>query len=183
MDDTERAQILDRLERGEIDAEEALRQLDEEPAQAAPGPQPDPLSPAIWRHWWLILLVMGVTLLGGGYGLSLNGGWWWLVSAPLLVLGILLTVLGGSMFGSPWVHIRIEKDTNGSQSTFGLSVPLPLRPTIWAIRVFGKSFKGLDRTGIDELLLAMEGAIGQDAPAIIDVQQDDSGETVRVYIG
>ena len=41
----------------------------------------------------------------------------------------------------------------------------------------------LDRTALDELLLAMEGAQQADGPLYIDVWEDDAGERVRVYFG
>jgi len=182
MGDQQRAFVLERLERGEIDADEAVRQLSEEPAPETARQVPENGPPPVWRHWWLVILAVGVIMLGAGYSLVANGGWWWLAAGPVLALGVGLTVLGGSMCGSPWIQLRVETDENGTQGTFGLSLPLPLRPAIWALKVFG-GFRGLDKTGVDELLLAMQGAIGTDSPAIVDVQKADSGENVRVYIG
>lgn len=179
----ENVEILEALERGEIDAGEAIRQLEGEPTN--PGiPAAEPVDmPSYWPHLWIIPVAVGALGLFGGYGLGTLGGWWWLLAGPVLVLGAVCFVLGLASIQSPWMHIRIQSQERGSISEFGLSLPLPLRPAIWLLKQFGSYVPSLDSTAIDELLLAMEGVRTSDGPFFIDVQEEDDGERVRVYFG
>lgn len=175
--------ILAALERGEINADEAIRQLegdDGPPATTAA----DPLDmPRHWPYFWTIPVTVGALGLFGGYGLATVGGWWWLAAGPLLALGGLLFIFGLASIESPWVHIRVQSDERGAVSEFGLSLPLPLKPAIWAIKRFGRYVPSLEKTSVDELLLAMEVANQSDGPIYVDVHEEDKGERVRVYLG
>jgi hypothetical protein len=139
--------------------------------------------PKRWPYLWLVPVTLGALGLFGGYGLATLGGWWWLLAAPLLLLGALIFWLGLASIDSPWVHIQIESEEDGSHSQFGLSLPLPLRPVIWLIKQFGGRIPSLEKTAVDELLVAMEVAQETDGPIFIDVHEGDSGERVRVYLG
>ena len=184
--ENDRSDILNALDRGDIDAEEAIRQLEGDP-QAASEPA-RPLSdefriPRIWTYLWLIPVILGFIGLVGGYGLAIKGGWWWLLAGPVLLAGALSFLLGLASIESPWVHIRVKSDELGSVSEFGLSLPLPLQPVSWFLKVFGSYIPGLERTALDELLVAMEVARTSDGPFFVDVREEESGERVRVYLG
>ena len=175
--------ILRALDRGEISADEAIRRLEEEP------PLPGKLAPQEfdmpkrWPYLWLVPVSLGALGLFGGYGLATLGGWLWLLAAPLLLVGAVLFWLGLASIDSPWVHIQVQSEEDGSISQFGLSLPLPLRPVIWLIRQFGSYVPALDKTAVDELLVAMEATKDTDGPIFIDVHEGESGERVRVYLG
>ena len=177
------AEILAALERGEITAEEAIDQLEGKPATSLAAQPETPEIPKHWSYFWLIPVVLGALGLFGGYGLAVLGGWWWLAAGPLLSLGAVLFLLGLASIESPWVHIRVQSNEIGSASAFGLSLPLPLRPAIWVLKRFGNYVPSLEKTSVDELLVAMEFANQSDGPIYVDVQEEDSGERVRVYLG
>lgn len=179
----ERTEILAALERGDINAEEAIRQL-EGGQSSQPASPPAALDmPRHWAYFWVIPVTIGALGLFGGYGLATVGGWWWLAAGPLLALGAALFLFGLASIESPWVHIRVQSDEIGAVSQFGLSLPLPLKPAIWALKRFGRFVPSLEKTSVDELLVAMEFANQSDGPIYIDVHEEDSGERVRVYLG
>ena len=178
--------ILEALDRGEIDAQEAIRQLEGNPSAAEEPAEPGVEGfeiPRTWRYLWLIPVALGVIGLLAGYGLATLAGWWWLLAGPVLLTGAALFLLGLASVDSPWVHVRVQSNELGAVKEFGLSLPLPLQPVSWVLKVFGRSIPGLERTALDELLVAMEVARQSDGPFFVDVREEDSGERVRVYLG
>jgi hypothetical protein len=71
-----RIQLLERLEAGEVNIEQAIAGL-EAGAEVRP----------VLRGWWILPFAVGMALAGGGGALALQGGWWWPVAAPLLAAG------------------------------------------------------------------------------------------------
>lgn len=66
-------EILNQLEDGVIDVEEAVRQLmgeEETPRVKAEPPQ----VPHRWRAWWLIPFSIGIGLTAAGAGVATLGG-------------------------------------------------------------------------------------------------------------
>jgi hypothetical protein len=54
----------------------------------------------------------------------------------------------------------------------------------WGLRTWGPKIEGLKDTGVDELLLAMEGNISKDTPLYVEVEDDPvSGERIQVFFG
>lgn len=182
--------ILRQLESGEIDVDEAVRRLQEEeapenmdvlPVAAESGFDP----PKKWQNWWLIPMMVGLIVLVGGYLLSQLGGWWWACAAPTLLLGLVVVTLAAVSINSPWVHVRVKSKQEGSGSNVRVSLPLPLGLTSFVLRKFGR-FAGdaLDKTMVDEILLALEGDFKKGGdPIYIEVDDDESGEKVEVYLG
>jgi len=165
--------VLQQLEEGRIDVEEALRRLDEVPA-AVPGGEP---AARHSRTWWLIPLAIGMTFLGAWGWLGSHGGGWLILGAPLLFLGILVTVLAAAGSQSPWAHVRIRPA--GSPGT-RLWIPIPIRAAVWAVQLARPWMPPLAATSVDELLLSLEGELGSERDLIIEVDESGEGERVRV---
>jgi hypothetical protein len=182
--------ILRQLETGEIDVEEAVRRLEEDDAPGDLEVQPAATEsgfepPKQWQNWWLIPLMVGLVVLVGGYLLSQLGGWWWACAAPTLFIGLVVVTLAAVSINSPWVHVRVKSKDKGSGSNVRVSLPLPLGLTGFLLRRFGH-FAGdaLDGTMVDEILVALEGDLKQGGdPIYIEVDDDESGEIVEVYLG
>ncbi len=202
-EDERRARVLRRLDDGELTVDQALAAL-EQPDQETVGESgvtvvnrsiPEDFAHqqrvlSSWRNWWLIPLTVGLVLSGTGIWLAQYGGWWWLAAAPALLAGAPVTLLSLASANSPWVHIRIRDFERGSQKaaagwpkTFGISLPIPVRPAAWLLRTFGPMIPQLDRTAIDELLLALEGSRAEGAPLHVEVDAGPDGERIEVYIG
>jgi hypothetical protein len=86
----DRLEILQRLEDGQIDAEQALHVLGGgSPPEVGDEPGRLKTGRSAWR---LIAFAGGLAFLAGGGWLGCIGGWSWLGGAPLLFAGILLLI-------------------------------------------------------------------------------------------
>jgi len=162
--------VLQALEDGRIDVQEAVRRLESEPARAGDKPRRS-------RGWWLIPLAVGMAFLGGGGFLASLGSWWWLAAIPLLLLGTLLTVLAAASNSSPRIFIRVRE---GGRRAKRVSIPIPVRIAAWGVRIARPWVHGMDMTVVDELLLTLERELGTDHDLVIDVDDVAGGERVRV---
>lgn len=181
--------ILRQLETGEIDVEEAVRRLEEDESPPPPiGQDPSDRSgfepPRHWQHWWLIPLMAGLVMLVGGYWLGTLGGGWWICAAPTLLIGLIVVTLAAISTSAPWVHVRVRGHEAGTGSNVRVSLPLPLGLTGFVLRRFGHlASDKLDKTMVDEILVALEGNLKGGDPIFIEVDDDESGEKVEVYLG
>ena len=162
--------VLQELEEGRIDIQEAVRRLEEPPA-------PRMSKTRRSRSWWLIPLAAGMAFLGAGGWLGSLGGWWWVPAVPLLTLGTLLTILASASSTSPWIFVRVR---NASSRPLHVWIPIPVRAAAWMIKMARPWAHGLDTTSIDELLLTLEGELGSERDLVIDVDAGAGGERVRV---
>jgi hypothetical protein len=184
MTEDERLDVLNRLEAGEISAEEAIQALGMEQAIASSEPADDsPGSPPRWRAWWLIPLSLGLAGTAAGLGLSQLGGWWWVCAGPLLVVSVTVVILAAATSQSPWVHVRVRTGARKGFRRINISLPIPVRLTAWGLRIFGGNIQGLDDTVVDDLLLGLEGSLSRDTPIHIQVQDGEDGEHVEVFVG
>ena len=200
MDD-ERMRILKRVEAGEISAEEAVRllgELGQRPVAevkpevsetgplAASAPTRPPLdAPKGFSHFWLYplwagvgTLVIGAILLYAVYGA--RAGWGWAVCGwPLFALGVLITVTAWWLRTARWAHVRVRGKENVT-----LSLPIPIKLTAWAVKIVRPFVPRLKDTGVDEVILGLGDALKEgNEPLYVDVNDDESGEHVQVYIG
>jgi hypothetical protein len=198
----ERMVILKMLEDGRIDADgaatllAALETATEESSEEVPeradeifdAPKPAPEGPPTnWARFWiypmmggLVVLILGALVVaivsssGGGAGWTLCCGW-----LPLLA-GLTVVILAVWTRNAKWMHLRITEE-GGRKIAF--SFPLPLTFTAWVLRIIQPFVPELADTGVDELILAMRDSATGDEPIVIDVQDDEGGERVQVYIG
>ncbi len=63
------------------------------------------------------------------------------------------------------------------------SFPVPLAFAAWGIRVAEPFVPQLKDTGVDDLIVALRDSTSEGEPFYIDVQDDEEGERVEVYIG
>ena len=182
----ERLRILKMVQEGQISAAEAAALLE---ALALPAPAeaeavPDPA--ARWGRFWLYPLLAGGSLLIAGslvMGLvnATGAARGWLVCGwTPMVLGLLLAVLAWWSRGSTWLHLRIRE---GSRVKLAFSFPLPLSLAAWALRLAQPYVPQLRDTGIDDLIIALRHSAAEGQPLVVDVQDDESGEQVEIYIG
>jgi len=162
--------VLQQLEAGRIDVEEALRRLDEPSAPTAPAMRRS-------QSWWLIPLAVGMAVLGGGGLLASRGGAWWILAVPLMVVGIVLTVLAAASSNSPWIFIRVRP---AGGRTMRVWVPIPLRAAVWGIEFARPWVPSLAATVVDDVLLTLERELGSERNLVIDVDEAGYGERVRV---
>jgi hypothetical protein len=97
-----------------------------------------------------------------------------------MILGVVVIVLAGWSRRAKWLHLRISE---GEQQKIAFSFPLPLTLAAWALRIARPFVPQLEETGVDELIIALRDGTTGDEPFFIDVQDEEEGERVRVYIG
>jgi hypothetical protein len=190
----ERLQILMRLENGQIDAQEAADLLAalhvEEPdaiqEPAAPAGVQAPRSQERWARFWIYplmaggaVLIVGSLIMGLVYATQATRGW--LVCGWLpMILGLVTVLLAWWTRQARWLHLRISE---GDRRKVAFSFPLPLGLAAWGLRIAQPFVPRLRETGVDDLIIALRDSASHDEPLFIDVQDDEDGERVQLYIG
>ena len=199
----ERLEILEMIQRGTISPQEGLKliealgetwdedELDSglvfEPTDAVPNDIGEDFDRD--NNWWTIPFGIGaaLTTLGGAlmytaWSAKGLGAGFILAWIPFL-LGVGTMVLGWNSQTGPWVHIRINQKPGETPRRIAISLPLPIRFLAWAIRNFGSHLPGMDATGVDEVILALERRGPGDPPLSIDISDNEDGEEIKVFIG
>ena len=208
----ERLEILEMIQSGKISPEEGLKLIEaltesweveeEEYLQAreemlyppdtdesgTAAPEINPEEMANWRRWWVIPFWIGVaiTILGGalmywgysakGIGLGFIAAW-----IPFLI-GLGIMALGWNSRTGPWLHIRVQQKPGESPQRISLSFPIPVRFFAWSIRTFSQWIPEIPQ-GSEEVLLALTDFSPADSPLSINVNDEEDGEKVIIYIG
>ena len=186
----ERLQILQMLEAGQIDANEAaalLAALDTaEPEDVAEevvlppelGPAPRPGEQ--WARFWVyplmaggVVLIIGALVMGLIYTADAARGW--LVCGWLpMILGFVVILLAWWSRNARWLHLRISEH---GKRKIAFSFPLPLGLAAWGLRFAQPFIPQLRETGVDDLIIALRDNLSNDEPLFVDVQDDEEGET------
>jgi len=209
MSSEERKKILQMVEIGKISAQEAaslMRALDADAdsAQAemevfqmeAPSGSEGSDAPEFEevksraRRFAMIPLWIGVFLAvmsaWGIYSIQENTGvnfWFFCLMVPLL-LGVLLIALGAGGQGSKWLYVNVDRrEAHDWPQNITLGFPLPLGLTAWFLRNFGHNIRGMGKTNVDEIIQVLDATGKSSAPFIVNVNDDEDGEHVQVYIG
>ena len=179
--DAERLKVLEQLEAGELNFDQALGELigaaKEEPSDEVPE------APPTRRRSWLLPFYFGVVAIGGGIVLANQGGGWWLLAAPLLLGGTVLTLLALASTRSPWLHVRIHNPERNWPRTIGFSIQIPFRFAAWAIRSFGTLIPNVDEQAVAELLMAFELGRMIDEPLNMELNDPNSATRVEIILG
>ena len=141
------------------------------------------------RRWWLIPLWVGIsiTIIGGllmfwAYQASGLGFWFGCAWLPFL-LGVGVMAFAVSSRTARWLHLRVHQQPGERPQTIAFSFPLPLRFAAWFVRNFGRYIPQLNRSGLDEMILALGRNTSPDMPFYIEVDEGENGEKVQIYIG
>ena len=191
----EQLRILKMVEANQIDPEEAVMLLaalpapqTEEPEKSQPSPPQEPAEPPTkrWARFWIFpLLAGGMVLFLGLLAMALVSfsdvarGWMICGWIPLL-LGLCVMLLAVWSRNATWLHLRI-KEEDGRRIAF--SFPIPLTLTAWIMRIAQPFVPQLQDTGVDDLLIALRDSAARGEPMFIDVQDDEKGERVEIFIG
>jgi hypothetical protein len=186
---SERMQILEMIESGEISAAEGARRLEAlaEPVQPPSSTEAARIALPVWvRRICQAVFWSGVVLTAGGallIALFYSGeagvgsaicGW------PLLVVGLLGLLLGTWLPSATWFSLRVRE--HGSRR-ISLALPLPLGPIAWIVRLVRPFVPQLQDMAVDEVILALREEVRKGHPFVVDVDEGDNGERVHVYIG
>jgi hypothetical protein len=192
--EVERLRILEMVDAGQIDTEEASRLLAALGTTQESGPDLN-ASPAAeellrrktrWSRYWIYPLAAGGAVMLLGSLLTV-----WLVSADLTLavcacgwfpvfLGFLVMLLAWWSRSARWLHLRI---TEAGRRKIALSFPLPLSLVAWVLRLAQPFIPQLSETGMDDLLIALRDTELDGEALFIDVQNEEDGEHVQLYFG
>jgi hypothetical protein len=169
------------FEDGAVEEGEVL--IDDAPPTSLP---PDAQK---WKSWWTIPLWIGVAIaISGGFlmytALERSGiGLSFICAGVPFVIGLGLLVLGWQSRVAPWLHLRVQQRPGEWPQRIAFSFPVPIRPTVWLVRTFGRDTKHINDVPLDEMLLAVGETTREGNPIYIQVDEGDQGEKVEIYIG
>jgi hypothetical protein len=165
------------------------------PAEARAGqsvfeadPRLENLKATVRRLWQIPLWVgIAVTVMSalGMYAILRGPGltfWFYFLLLPLL-LGVALTALAVGSRQARWIFVDVHQKPGQRPERIFLGFPLPLKLTAWFLRVFGPMIPQLRRTNVDEVIQVIETGFAGNEPLIVDVDEAEGGERVKVYIG
>jgi|WetSurMetagenome_2_1015567.scaffolds.fasta_scaffold117335_2 hypothetical protein len=212
MSSEERKKILQMVEEGKITAEQAaslMRALDEDQDQREaqqgevlqPGPTPGSAGSetsgpefeevkARARRWAMIPLWIGIVVtIFSAWGIyeilnDFGTNYWWICLLFPLFIGILLIALGAGGPGTRWLYVNVDRRyAEDWPRTITFGFPLPLGLAAWFLRNFGHTIHGLGNTSVDDIIQILDATGKSGEPFIVNVNDDDEGEHVQVYIG
>ncbi len=108
--------------------------------------------------------------------------WFYFLLIPML-LGVLVTVMAVGSRQARWLFVDVMQKPGQRPQRIFLGFPLPLKFTAWFLRTFGPMIPNLRKTNIDEVTQLIETGFSGNEPLVVNVDEGDDGERVRVYIG
>ncbi len=164
-----------------------------ETSSEQPEARPDPSIQQVaekGRRLWFIPFAAGIIIiLLGGLLLYWNihptgtSAWAYCLGLPVLLLGVLITALGAASQNARWLFVHVRQKPGEHPQRILLGFPLPLGLTAWFLRTFGRYIPSLEKTAVDEMIMALEKTTSSKAPLVVNVDEGDDGEKVQVYIG
>ena len=212
MIDSERNQVLKMIVDGKITPEEGLtlmQALDQNPAEgestigeAEAGPTSGPAAvskleadsriahaKSTARRLLQIPLWIGIgsTVLSalGMYGVMRGPGmnfWFYFLMLPLF-LGVAVIVAAVGSRRARWIFVDVHQKSGDWPERIFLGFPLPLKLAAWFLRTFGEKIPDLKKTNVDEIIQVIEAGFTGSEPLIVNAEDGDGGERVRVYVG
>lgn len=199
-------EILEKVEDGSLSVEDATSMFRDEQEQSATNGDDDESVPINHtqtksanlsgeiklnqlKQWWVALLAGGVfiTVISGWWMYSAwqnhQIGFWFFCSWIPFLIGLGVLVLAWVSRSAPWLHVRVKQRPGSKPRNISLSLPIPTGLAAWFMRTFGRYIPYFDDSGIDELIVALEGTTSSDHPVIIDIDEGEDGEEVQVIIG
>jgi len=152
-----------------------------EPALAPQWAKPPANLSRFWVYPALVgggLLILGAVVLGLLYAASAAPGWRVCGWLPM-ILGLVMALLAWWSSRARWLHLRVQEK---GERNIAFSFPLPLTLTAWVLRLAQRFVPQLKETGVDEIILGLRDT-NRDEPFFMDVQDDEEGEHVQIYIG
>jgi polyhydroxyalkanoate synthesis regulator phasin len=140
------------------------------------------------RLWQIPLWIgIGITVLSalGMYGIMRGPGmnfWFYFLMLPLF-LGVVVIVAAVGSRRARWIFVDVHHKSGDWPERIFLGFPLPLKLAAWFLRTFGDKIPDLKKTSVDEIIQVVEAGFTGSEPLIVNAEDGNGGERVRVYIG
>lgn len=200
MENSDTLNVLKKLERGEINSDQAEAQLNPPPViEKMETPPFDRMQMPGWvqriGYWTLfggvLTVVLGAWIIMGTYRTNV---FLFLIGLAIVLWGTLLTALGAGTFTGHWIYINIDRSHQHKNSIrFGVPFPISLlRIGLWFMqfaprRASARVNVSADRVKFnalwqdpEEFVNALERELKEGRGITIDVDEKD--ERVQVYI-
>jgi hypothetical protein len=159
-----------------------------EPSGMDADPRIARIKSAAQRYWqiplWIGIAILILSALGM-YALIQAGQmnfWFYCLIAPVLLgAGIIALAVGSRR--ARWIFVDVQQKPGDKPQRIFLGFPLPLKLTAWFFRTFGNKIDDLKETKVDEIIQVLETGVSSDQPLVVDVDEGEEGERVKVYIG
>jgi hypothetical protein len=152
--------------------------------------EPPPPNFDKWRRFWIVPLWIGIgiAIIGGilmnwAYTASGEIGFWFFCASAPMLIGVLVIFSAYQSRTARWLHLRVQQAPGEKPQRIVLSFPLPLRLSMWFVRVFRHRIPQFQETNVDEILMAVDKTTSPDTPLYIEVDEGEKGEKVQIYIG
>jgi hypothetical protein len=151
-------------------------------------PRLENLKSTVHRLWQIPLWIgIAFTIASalGMYAIMLGPGlnfWFYFLLLPLL-LGVAMTAVAVGSRQARWIYVDVHQKPGEHPERIFLGFPLPLKFTAWLLRTFGPWIPQLRRTNVDEVIQVIESGFAGNEPVIVNVDEGEGGERVKVYIG
>ncbi len=195
----EKKKILEMVASGQLTAEQAATLLDlvaePEPLDAEQGDDGQPVAAArpatepAWREgnaYWLyplsagtVVMLIGGTVIANAYQQGRAGLGAWICGWIPLSVGLLTVILAAWVRTARWIHLRVI----GKDDRLSLAFPLPLRLSALILSLARPFIPQLRKTAVDELILTLRESLADDQPITIEVDDEEEGEYVQIFIG
>lgn len=144
---------------------------------------------SIAQRFWQIPLWIGVgILILSALGMAALGEagkfnfWFFFLIFPLL-LGVVVITAAVSSRRAHWIFVDVQQKPGERPGRIFLGFPIPLKLTAWALRTFGHKINDVGNLSVDQILQLVETGFSSDNPLIVNVDEGEGGERVKVYIG
>jgi hypothetical protein len=151
-------------------------------------PRIERIKSTVRRLWqlplWIGIVITVLSALGMNAILRASGMnfWFYFLLLPLL-LGVLLMVIAVGSRQARWLFVDVHQKPGERPQHIFLGFPLPLKFAAWFLRTFGPMIPGLHKTNLDEVIQVLDTGFNGKEPLIVNADEGDDGERVRVYIG
>ena len=182
---SEQMRILEKIESGEIGVAEGARLLGSSDGGAATA-KGDHERPGWADVVQQVVFWVGLALLVGGSTLvaSFYIGWlargWQVTGWVFFVLGVLDLVMAWWLQRATWLSVRVQSRDGDNVS---IDLPLPLGVAELGVRLCAPFVPELRESGVSEMISVAREELRQGEPLVIEVDDTEGGDHVRVSIG
>ena len=148
-----------------------------------------PFDAARIRRYWVVPLWIGVgvTVIAGLLMYWANQaqgiGFWFACASVPLIFGLLLIILAVQSRTARWLYLRVEQPGSEWPRVIQFGFPLPLAIAARLLRFLRGRIPNMPDIDLDEMLSSLGRSATPQNPFYVQVEDDEDGEKVEIYIG